>query len=266
MGPRMTTLHEEHGHSMSPLEDGDEDELSDKENTEMDSSDGNKTLTPKTIENSPKTVEPVELIKEDKKIETDCKVEEWKENSRHRKTTMTSSRTLDSLSDIQIQGPKMGTPSTSSSGYGSAAVSTSNLLSEDSLSVRSISVDESPEVENKSYVTDDSIKNQTETLCKLKIDEPQRSSPEGIIVDNSSNLSQINDSNILNNNRIEHKDLLTVEDSADGVPSPKSVSGDESPNEGSSVVQTKLPPGKVSLSFESDFKVCGILIFNNFFF
>ena len=115
MGPRMTTLHEEHGHSMSPLEDADEDELSDKEN-EMDSSDGNKTLTPKTIENSPKTVEPVEsIVKEEKKIETDCKVgEDWRENSRHRKTTMTSSRTLDSLSDIQIQGPKMGTPSTSS--------------------------------------------------------------------------------------------------------------------------------------------------------
>lgn len=99
---------------MSPLEDCDEDDFSDKENTELDSSDGNKTLTPKTIENSPKTNEEVEVPEgERKETENGSKAtEEWKENVR--KLTMSNSRTLDSLSDIQIQGPKMGTPSTSS--------------------------------------------------------------------------------------------------------------------------------------------------------
>ncbi|EEB16128.1 hypothetical protein Phum_PHUM406170, partial [Pediculus humanus corporis] len=49
----MTTLHEEHGQPMSPVEDGDEDEeASDKE---VDNSDGTKTLTPKTVEGSPKS-------------------------------------------------------------------------------------------------------------------------------------------------------------------------------------------------------------------
>lgn len=277
MGPRMTTLHEEHGHSMSPLEDADEDELSDKEN-EMDSSDGNKTLTPKTIENSPKTIEPVEaIVKEEKKIETDCKVaEDWRENSRHRKSTMTSSRTLDSLSDIQIQGPKMGTPSTSSSGYGSAAVSTSNLLSEDSLSVRSISVDESPETETKPYLLDEAIKNQNDSSVK-KFDEPQsinnaqcnsnnnnsnNSNNQPQIVSNShrhsfeiqrisdshqtvDNVSALGQTNELNNYQLEQKNLLTVDDGTDGAPSPKSVSGDEGSIDGTSVVPTKLPPGKV---------------------
>ncbi|KAK7862050.1 hypothetical protein R5R35_011474 [Gryllus longicercus] len=64
-------------------------------------------------------------------------------------TGLPSSRTLDSLADLQAQATKMGTPSTISSGYGSQAVSYTNLTSEDSMSIRSISVDETPDVENR---------------------------------------------------------------------------------------------------------------------
>ncbi|XP_071441737.1 kinesin-like protein KIF13A [Hetaerina americana] len=59
---------------------------------------------------------------------------------------LTTSRTLDSLSDLQTVGSnKTGTPSTMSSGYGSQAVSSSNLTNEDCVSLRSISVDETPD-------------------------------------------------------------------------------------------------------------------------
>lgn len=51
--------------------------------------------------------------------------------------------------------PKSGTPSTTSSGYGSQAVSSSNLSSDDSMSLRSMSVDETPDLENKPPVSND---------------------------------------------------------------------------------------------------------------
>ena len=44
--------------------------------------------------------------------------------------------------------PKTGTPSIVSSGYGFQAASSTNLSSEDSLSIKSISVDETPDTEN----------------------------------------------------------------------------------------------------------------------
>ncbi|XP_069678556.1 kinesin-like protein KIF13A isoform X3 [Periplaneta americana] len=66
------------------------------------------------------------------------------------KTALPSSRTLDSLSELQAT--KMGTPSTTSSGYGSQAVSSTNLSSEDSISIRSISVDETPDIENRAMM------------------------------------------------------------------------------------------------------------------
>lgn len=52
------------------------------------------------------------------------------------------SRTLDSLTEF---APKSNTPSSSSSGYGSQAVSITNLSSDDSMSIKSISVDETPD-------------------------------------------------------------------------------------------------------------------------
>lgn len=63
---------------------------------------------------------------------------------------LTSSRTLDSLAELQ--STKINTPSMSSSGYGSQAVSTTNLTSEDSLSVKSISVDETPDLEYRNLL------------------------------------------------------------------------------------------------------------------
>lgn len=56
------------------------------------------------------------------------------------------SRTLDSLTEF---APKSNTPSSSSSGYGSQAVSITNLSSDDSWSIKSISVDETPDLESK---------------------------------------------------------------------------------------------------------------------
>ena len=56
-----------------------------------------------------------------------------------------TSHTYESLTEMQ---PKTGTPSIVSSGYGSQAASSTNLSSEDSLSIKSISVDETPDTEN----------------------------------------------------------------------------------------------------------------------
>ena len=70
-----------------------------------------------------------------------------------------------SLNELGSSGIKLGTasPSIVSSGYGSQAASSSNLSSEDSLSLKSISVDETPETE-------------TNNLCEL-------SAPAGVALD-----------------------------------------------------------------------------------
>lgn len=65
--------------------------------------------------------------------------------------SMPTSRTLDSLVEL---APKAGSPSTTSSGYGSQAVSQTNLSSDDSMSMRSISVDETPDFESKQTSND----------------------------------------------------------------------------------------------------------------
>jgi hypothetical protein len=64
---------------------------------------------------------------------------------------LTASRTLDSL--IELQSTKLNTPSINSSGYGSEAVSSTNLTNDDCISIKSISVDETPDFEYK-YVID----------------------------------------------------------------------------------------------------------------
>ena len=51
-------------------------------------------------------------------------------------------------------GAGSGSPSIVSSGYGSQAASSSNLSSEDSLSIKSISVDETPETETNAALCD----------------------------------------------------------------------------------------------------------------
>lgn len=65
-----------------------------------------------------------------------------------------TSKTLDSLAEL---APKTNTPSTSSSGYGSQAVSSTNLSTDDSTSLRSISVDETPDFENKPPIITESV-------------------------------------------------------------------------------------------------------------
>ena len=57
-----------------------------------------------------------------------------------------TSHTSESLNESQAKAGT-GTPSLVSSGYGSQAASSSNLSSEDSISIKSISVDETPEAE-----------------------------------------------------------------------------------------------------------------------
>ena len=57
-----------------------------------------------------------------------------------------TSHTSESLNESQAK-TGTGTPSLVSSGYGSQAASSSNLSSEDSISLKSISVDETPETE-----------------------------------------------------------------------------------------------------------------------
>lgn len=67
------------------------------------------------------------------------------------KRPLRTSKTLDSFADLAAPAPKAAapnTPSISSSGYGSQAVSSTNLSStDDSASLRSISVDGTPDHE-----------------------------------------------------------------------------------------------------------------------
>ncbi|XP_064103663.1 kinesin-like protein KIF13A isoform X4 [Macrobrachium nipponense] len=131
MTPRMTTLHEENTREAAPLlhmqeeeeeEDEEEDLVDDEENDNQIGVSGGTSGE-----------------------------EEFSEFTSYRSGSLTSgrllltqSRTLDSLNEVGAT--KAGTPSTVSSGYGSGAVS-STTLSEDSLSVRSVSVDETPDKE-----------------------------------------------------------------------------------------------------------------------
>ncbi|KAI5645014.1 CAP-Gly domain-containing protein [Phthorimaea operculella] len=57
-----------------------------------------------------------------------------------------TSKTLDSLHELACERiPNKNSPSISSSGYGSQAVSSTNLTNDDSLSIRSMSVDDTPD-------------------------------------------------------------------------------------------------------------------------
>ncbi|KAL4716938.1 hypothetical protein ACJJTC_012749, partial [Scirpophaga incertulas] len=57
-----------------------------------------------------------------------------------------TSKTLDSLHELACERPpSKNSPSISSSGYGSQAVSSTNLTNDDTLSIRSMSVDETPD-------------------------------------------------------------------------------------------------------------------------
>lgn len=120
MTPRMTTLHEEHTREAAPLLHMEEEEEEEERNDTTGETSGS-------------------VIGD----------EEFSEFASYRsgglirsRLQLTQSQTLDSLNEVAAA--KAGTPSTVSSGYGSGAVS-STTLSEDSLSVRSVSVDETPD-------------------------------------------------------------------------------------------------------------------------
>ncbi len=76
---------------------------------------------------------------------------------------ITHSSTAESL--VDAQAAKSFTPSMSSSGYGSQAVSTQTLSSEDSTSVRSISIDDTPE-QSEQIQTRKTAANRPSTLEK----------------------------------------------------------------------------------------------------
>ncbi|XP_065165638.1 kinesin-like protein KIF13A isoform X3 [Atheta coriaria] len=101
-------------------------------------------------------------------------------SANHRRRTMPTSRTLDSLVEY---APKTSTPSANSSGYGSQAVSSTNLTSEDSMSCRSISVDDTPDMdlrpttaESRLEPTEEELTNTMEENLKI-ISEEVKSDP-----------------------------------------------------------------------------------------
>ncbi|XP_048265221.1 kinesin-like protein KIF13A isoform X7 [Bombus affinis] len=243
LGLRMTTLHEETsntGNQLStPVHDEDE-EKSDADYSEYDS-----------YQAPAKPVKP-----------------------------LTSSRTLDSL--VELQSTKINTPSMSSSGYGSQAVSTTNLTSEDSISVKSISVDETPDLEYRNLLDykkpermDSSLVEETpeeymgevtnalgnlnvmENTCgeehtRKNLDETGAYMDADIDSPVSSTKSDSDANTNVSRTSSTHcqkKDIpsqgLSNRRKSDMEISQASNSGEDSPLEGSSVVHTKLPPGKV---------------------
>ncbi|XP_045131033.1 kinesin-like protein KIF13B isoform X11 [Portunus trituberculatus] len=130
MTPRMTTLHEENTREAAPLlhMEVEEEEDEEDEHSEFDQEEQENGGVISRRTNGE---------------------EEFNEFASYRSSglaggrlQLTQSRTLDSLNEVAAT--KAGTPSTVSSGYGSGAVS-STTLSEDSLSMRSVSVDETPD-------------------------------------------------------------------------------------------------------------------------
>ncbi|XP_026672214.1 kinesin-like protein KIF13B isoform X3 [Ceratina calcarata] len=246
LGLRMTTLHEETsnaGNQLSTPVRGDEDE----EKSDVDYSEYDSYQAPA------KPVKP-----------------------------LTSSRTLDSL--VEFQSTKINTPSMSSSGYGSQAVSTTNLTSEDSISVKSISVDETPDLEYRSLLDgkrpermDSSLVEETPeeymgevtgALGKLNATENTRGEERsrrnleetGAYVDAdidspvsstksdsdaNSGSTYTTGSSIRMKKDVPSQVLNDRRRKSDVEISQASNSGEDSPLEGSSVVRTKLPPGKV---------------------
>ncbi|XP_076752866.1 kinesin-like protein KIF13A isoform X2 [Xylocopa sonorina] len=241
LGLRMTTLHEETSNAgnqlTTPVHDEDE-EKSDADYSEYDS-----------YQAPAKPVKP-----------------------------LTSSRTLDSL--VELQSTKINTPSMSSSGYGSEAVSTTNLTSEDSISVKSISVDETPDMEYRNLLDskkpermDSSLVEETpeeymgdvtNALDKFNAmlntcnEERTRKNLEdtGAYMDadidspvsstKSDSDANTNSSHAVSNQKKDAPSQVSSNRrKSDMEISQASNSGEDSPLEGTSVVHTKLPPGKV---------------------
>ncbi|KYQ58267.1 Kinesin-like protein KIF13A, partial [Trachymyrmex zeteki] len=232
LGPRMTTLHEETSNmgnqACTPINDDDE-EKSDADYSEYEA-----------YQAPPKPVKP-----------------------------LTSSRTLDSL--VELQSTKINTPSMSSSGYGSQAVSTTNLTSEDSISIKSISVDETPDLEYRNLLDskkpekmDSSLVEETPEEYLSEVNISQSAGTEEHTKKNLEEMGTYIDTDIdspVSSTRSEsetNSNMFHVETQRKSTSnqilsdrknemeiSQMSNSGDDSPMEGTSVVHTKLPPGKV---------------------
>ncbi|XP_043476457.1 kinesin-like protein KIF13A isoform X2 [Leptopilina heterotoma] len=239
LGLRMTTLHEETSNTgnqlSSPIPDDDE------EKSEADDGDY------ETYQAPPKLVKP-----------------------------LTTSRTLDSL--VELQSTKINTPSMSSSGYGSQAVSTTNLTSEDSISIKSISVDETPDTESRTLFEskkpermDSSLVEETpeeyygeintelekvtefpKTYAKnnCRTENSKKTTEQiGAYVERGKHCAVIVNENESIHNEGKSKDVNNSygdnEKRKESETSQTSNSGDDSPLEGSSIIQNKLSPGKV---------------------
>ncbi|KAK0081259.1 hypothetical protein PV325_012494, partial [Microctonus aethiopoides] len=223
LGPRMTTLHEETSNT------------------------GNQPSSP---------------IQDDDEEKSDADYSEYESYQAPAKPVrpLTTSRTLDSLAELQ--STKLNTPSMSSSGYGSQAVSTTNLTSDDSISIKSISVDETPDVEYKNIIEtkkpdkmDSSLVEETpeEYLGEINTDIENLSIShnnivlEKKIINSGASTEQFNSQ--IDTQLFEHKKIIIenqISDKRNDMEiSQTSGSGDDSPIEGNSVVHTKLPPGKV---------------------
>lgn len=144
----------------------------------------------------------------------------------------------------------------SSSGYGSQAVSTTNLTSDDSISIKSISVDETPDLEYRTLIDskkpekmDSSLVEETpeEYLGEINTDL-ENLCVTHIVETLPLNLERVASTERQNNEVITKIELDTQQNEnkrSEMEISQTSGSGDDSPLEGNSVVHTKLGPGKV---------------------
>lgn len=122
------------------------------------------------------------------------------------------------------------------SGYGSQAVSSSNLSSEDSVSIKSISVDDTPDTES--------------ARGPLFVELPPVSEVTSSIITFEGNEYDAVESEHKNKQEMGEKIVCSVNlnDNDTGVVSlPAHQVVEEFPYEGTSVVHTALPPGKVIL-------------------
>uniref|UniRef100_A0A0A9YWA2 Kinesin-like protein KIF13A n=1 Tax=Lygus hesperus TaxID=30085 RepID=A0A0A9YWA2_LYGHE len=238
LGLRMTTLHEE---QMNPFPRGDdsnmiEEEEEPEDEEEMIQSVKDREKLPSRRMTTPETLNFSEL--DAYQLDSD-RIKRGK--------GMPSSRTLDSLAELQSN--KGGTPSTSSSGYGSQAVSSSNLTNDDCLSLRSISVDETPDFERKESMSDVD-KTVDPELFPRNIKESTLKNEVSISNLVKEELKTANQSEVLRE-KPRHKSPVPIQTISHPLQSssPRSSSDDVSNNpSGESephVVNTGLPLGKV---------------------
>lgn len=194
-------------------------------------------------------------------------------NTHRIRRTIPTSRTLDSLVELQHQqqnsNKQSSTPSTSSSGYGSQAVSSTNLTSEDSLSLKSISVDETPDIEVRPSlalcndlqpVTEDNSASGNDITTTSTVEEqcvessssitPAPTSPalvsnRGCATTSSNSSSSEPDAELESEDKNIAEDTTSEDQTAAQCTADKTGAEYDSPTEGTSIVKTKLSPGKV---------------------